>query len=98
MEQNREHIRKCVINVLRSMFKGEGCPEIDDLTNPIADMGFISDDGLDFACEISDQLSFHFPDDRNPFVDDAGHRARRVSEIVDLVCETIPSQSGVPNG
>jgi hypothetical protein len=73
-----------VVDVLRGLLSEAGVP-IDDSTDPICGLGLTSDDGLDFACDVSRQLGFHFPDDQNPFVDDAGHRARRVGEIVDLI-------------
>ena len=89
MPRSIYEIREQVVEVLRGMVKGDPTSEIGDGTEPIRGLGLVSDDGLDFACEISIKLDFHFPDDQNPFVDDSGQRARNVSEIVELIAPMI---------
>ena len=90
MSISSSEVREGVIEILREMVSARDTPEINDGTDPIHGLGLVSDDGLDFACEISTRFGFHFPDDLNPFVDDAGHRARLVREIVDLIAPMIP--------
>lgn len=84
MANSRAEILACVIDVLQGYVTDQGTP-INEGTDPIRGLGLVSDDGLDFACEVSSRLGFHFPDDLNPFVDDSGQRARRVGEIADLI-------------
>jgi hypothetical protein len=91
-------IREQVIDVLRGMVNSDVAPEIGDGTDPIRGLGLMSDDGLDFACEISIRLNFHFPDDQNPFVDDSGQRARNVREIVELITPMIAGKKEASHG
>ncbi len=97
MAFTREEVHDCVLSALRHML-ADPSAEIDETTNPIRGLGFISDDGLDFACEISDRLNFHFPDKKNPFVDDSGRRARRVGEIIDLICPMVQENQEAAHG
>jgi hypothetical protein len=89
MPATPEQVRDCVLEVLCHMVPGVERNEINDATDPIRGLGLISDDGLDFACEISQRLGFHFPNEGNPFVDDLGRRARRVGEIIELICPMV---------
>lgn len=82
-------IFECVVDVIRHLVQDRDAEPINDQTDPIRGLGLESEDGLDFACEISERLGFHFPDDQNPFVDDDGRRPRRVGEIVDLIASTM---------
>ena len=88
MALSREQVKSRVVEDLHKLLS-ETVP-IDDATDPITGLGLDSDDGLDFACDISEELGFHFPDDKNPFVDDTGRRGRRLGEIVDLIMPMLP--------
>jgi acyl carrier protein len=86
---NRDEIRDSVIASIRYL---QTDPEhrdvtITDSTKPITNLGFESDDGVDFACELSSKIGFKIPDDVNPFIDDSGERALSIGEIVNLVFE-----------
>ena len=93
----RDAVYQCVVETLHGMV-GVKDTSIVDSTDQINGLGMVSDDGLDFACEVSDRLGFHFPDDLNPFVDDSGRRPRRVREIVELILPMLQDSAEVPNG
>lgn len=75
-------VRDAVISALKEVTGPDCRTSITDQTKPIGHLGFESCDGVDFACELSDKLGYHIPDDQNPFVDDTRRRARTVGEIV----------------
>ena len=91
MADKLQQVLECVLELLEQMTAGSDHPKIGADTDPIRGLGLCSDDGIDFACEISARLGFHFPDDKNPFIDDTGHRSRPVAEIVTLVYSMLPS-------
>ena len=89
----RDQIRDCVLSSL-AYLQNESEPnsvEILETTKPIPDLGFVSDDGVDFACELSAKAGFLVPEDVNPFVDDSGQRARSVGEIITFVFNLQPT-------
>ena len=95
---NKDRVRKCVFDSLReTLGKDGGDVVISDQTNPIRGLGLKSDDGVDFACTLSDKLGFEIEHAINPFVDDDGKRARSVGQIVSLVCELAAAQKEVSN-
>lgn len=53
--------------------------------NIVKDLGFKSDEGLNFALEIEDEFQVSLPDGMNPFVNDAGNKGRTVSELSDII-------------
>ncbi len=79
-----QKLRMIVIDTLRDLIE-EGAPIISDNTNPISELGLTSDDGLDFACIISEKLGFHIDEKVNPFICDDGDEERNVSKIIALV-------------
>lgn len=92
MKTSRDDIRSCVIESLQRVLGEEVTVQIDDNTNPIQDFGLESADGVDYACVLSERLRYVIPHDVNPFVDDSGQRARKVGEIVDLMCRLLTTQ------
>jgi hypothetical protein len=81
-----------VIESLRRVLGKSDVPQIDENTIPIRDFGLESEDGVDYACALSESVHYIIPHNVNPFVDDSGHRARNVGEIVDLVCGLLKDQ------
>jgi hypothetical protein len=92
MKISRDEIRKGVIESLHRVLGKQDVSHIDDTTNPIGDFGLKSEDGVDYACALSEQLRYIIPHNVNPFVDDSGRRARRVGEIVDLMYGLLANQ------
>ncbi len=92
MKASREDIRGCVIESLQRVLDKPVATQIDDNTNPIQDFGLESADGVDYPCVLSERLRYVIPHDVNPFVDDSGRRARKVGEIVDLMCSLLANQ------
>ncbi len=92
-------IRACVIEGLRFLLSDTNSTEIEitDRMKPIPDLGMISPDGVDFACEISARIGFKIPDDVNPFLNDEGNRALRLNEIVNLIYSLQPAAVEVAN-
>jgi hypothetical protein len=73
-----------VRTALRHFFKslGRDIPEINDETDLVRATGATSDEGVDFAIDLSDALGIEVPHDFNPFVHESGHRGMRFSELV----------------
>lgn len=84
MDKNNDKIRTAVISSLKELID-ENDTTISDNTKPIAGLGLMSDDGLDFACTISEKLGFNLDDKINPFINDVEHRERNVEEIITLI-------------
>ncbi len=83
---NRNQVRDVLLATLRE-FLGDKVPAVvSEDTDPFKDLGLDSEDGVEFACVLSEKFGCKVPDDLNPFVDDARHCARRVSETIDLMC------------
>ena len=61
-------------------------------SNTIADLGFESDEGVDFVLDLCDEFAFEFPDDFNPFVHENGCRGRSVDELVQAVDSLMTSE------
>lgn len=81
---SREQLRAMVVASLRELANNTEA-EITDQTSPKDDLELDSEEGVEFACEISKRMGKHFPDDLNPFVDDDARRGRTVGEIVDFL-------------
>lgn len=94
---DRNEIRDCVIQSLREVL-GNQQVDIDEQTDPMRGLGLDSEDGVDFACTLSDKLKYEIPDKINPLVDDEQNRPRRVDEITDLVCKLLTERKEESNG
>ena len=79
----RERVEQVVNQVIQRLMGVTKELEAND--RPIAGLGLTSLDGIDFACEVQKLLPCEIPKNLNPFVDDAHHKERTVSQIVDLV-------------
>jgi acyl carrier protein len=90
---NRNQVHELLLSTLKDFLKDKGPIQITEYTDPIKDLGLDSEDGVDFACVISEKFGCHVPNDLNPFVDDARHCGRRIGEVVDLVCNLIEKES-----
>lgn len=98
MKINREKIHKCVIESLKEVLDKPIVVEINDQTDPIRNLGLESEDGVEFACALSEKLDYHIPDDLNPFtVDIPRERSRKVFEIVDLICDLLTKEKEPAN-
>ena len=91
---NAAEIRQAIIDAMRDLVPDEAEDTITDSTDPIRGLGLDSEDGLDFACVISERLGFEIPANVNPFVDDDNHRARTIGEIVILIGELAQNEIG----
>jgi acyl carrier protein len=89
MSISRNEVRALIIESIREVVENKDDVSIDDETDPIRELGLDSDDGVDFACAISEKLHYEVPDSINPFVSDKPTRSRRVREIVDLMCKLV---------
>ena len=89
MGLSRDEVRAHVLQSLHEVLGEENAVDINDQTDPIRGLGLNSDDGLDFACALSEKLNYDIPDKVNPLVDDSRRRPRRVGEIVDLMCKLL---------
>lgn len=94
MALTRNEVRDFVIDSIREILPDENQVEIREETDPIRELGLDSDDGVDFACGISEKLNYDIPDRINPFVCDKPIRPRRVGEIIDLMHKLV--QQGDP--
>lgn len=89
MKPNQAEIEARVIEALLELLGAEFAGRINLRTNPIKDCGKDSEDGIEFACLLSERFGVHIPDNVNPFVDDARNRARTVAEISTLVSKLL---------
>lgn len=94
----RNEVQDCVIKTLREVLGNKEVGEIDGKTDPMYGLGLDSEDGVDFACTLSDKLKYEIPDKINPLVDDEQRRPRRVDEITDLVCKLLTERKEESNG
>jgi hypothetical protein len=87
----KDHIPLALVDVpekvkeeLRQFFRslGRDIPDINESTDLIQGTGASSDEGVDFAIDLSDALGVEVPHDFNPFVHKSGRRGMRFSELV----------------
>lgn len=73
-----------VKELLRQFFQsmGRDIPEINDDTDLILGTGASSDEGVDFAIDLSDALGVEVPLSFNPFVHESGRRGMKFGELV----------------
>ncbi len=83
---NRNEVRDVLLTTLREFLSNRAPDQITEATDPFKDLGLDSEDGVDFACVLSEKFDCKVPDNVNPLVDDARHCARRVGETIDLMC------------
>ncbi len=88
----RDSVRDALMATLREFLGEKNSVQLTEATDPFKDLGLDSEDGVDFACVLSEKFGCTVPNDLNPFVDDVQQRPRRVGEIVDLVCRLIEKE------
>jgi len=98
MVANRSEVQEFVIQCLVEMSPLENAPQIDEDMNPMWKLCLDSHDGVNLACKLTEKFSYEIPNEVNPLVDDERKRPRRVSEIVDLVCDLIGTRKVENNG
>ena len=77
-------IASLVERSLRDFMTGMGrdVPELTADTDLIRATGATSDEGVDFAIDLSDAVGTDLPADFNPFVHESGERGMRFGELV----------------
>jgi len=86
---NRNEVRDVFFKTLREFLGDKAPDQITEDTDPFKDLGLDSEDGVDFACVLSEKFGCLVPNNVNPLVDDARQCARRVGETIDLMCVLI---------
>lgn len=92
-------ITEITSQTLREFFRSLG-REIDEInadTNLITGTGASSDEGVDFAIDLSDALGVPVPDSFNPFVHESGKRGMKFSELVEHAREFVRRARGAPD-
>lgn len=88
-DQERNEVRDLYLKALREFLGDKAPADLSEDTDPFKDLGLDSEDGVDFACELSERFGCKIPDNLNPWVDDTRHRPRKLGESIDLICELI---------
>lgn len=86
---NRNDVRDLFLATLRKFLDDKAPDEITEAADPLKDLGLDSEDGVDFACVLSEVFHCKVPDDVNPLVDDARHCPRSVGQAIDLMYNLI---------
>ncbi len=93
-------IRKSVERCLRAFMEGVGrdIEELDDSTDLITGTGATSDEGVDFAIDLSDALGADVPHDFNPFVHESGKRGMKFGELVERAKKFVAARKEEAHG
>lgn len=75
-----EKVKTSLVDFFRSL--GRDIDEITDDTDLIRGTGASSDEGVEFAIDLSDVLGVEVPNNFNPFVHSSGQRANNFRELV----------------
>jgi acyl carrier protein len=86
---NRNEVCDILLATLREFLGDKAPDQITEATDPFNDLGLDSEDGVDFACVLSEKFGCAVPNDVNPLVDDIRHCPRRIGETIDLMCELL---------
>jgi hypothetical protein len=89
-------VKAAILEFFRSL--GRDVPEINDDTDLIKGTGASSDEGVDFAIDLSDALGIEVPHEFNPFVHESGNRGMRFGELVKHAKEFVSAVKGKPHG
>ncbi len=98
MKLNQAEIEARIIEALQELLGAGFAGKISLRTNPIRDCGKDSEDGVEFACLLSERFGIHIPDKVNPFVDDARNRSRTVGEIAALMSKLLQREEVEAHG
>ena len=79
------NVSETVKTALAEFFRGLGreIDTLDDETDLIKGTGATSDEGVDFAIDLSDVLGVDVPNSFNPFVHPSGRRAMKLGELIE---------------
>jgi hypothetical protein len=91
-----DKVKVAIQEFFRSL--GRDIPEINDDTDLIKGTGASSDEGVDFAIDLSDVLGIEVPHDFNPFVHDSGNRGMRFGELVKRAEGFVSAMKEDPHG
>ena len=82
-----ETVKVAIVRFFKST--GRDVPEINADTDLVKDTGASSDEGIDFAIDLSDALGVEVPHEFNPFVHESGERGMRFRELVERAKEFV---------
>ncbi len=88
-----ERVKKVLVDFFQSL--GRDIGEINDDTDLIENTGASSDEGVDFAIDLSVALAANVPNDFNPFVHTSGTRGMKFRELVEHAECFIAKQNGI---
>src|SRR4051794_26029215 len=90
----RAVVERCLRDFLTGL--GRDVPELTDATDLMRATGATSDEGVDFAIDLSDAVGVDVPADFNPFVHESGKRGLRFGELVERVNKFLsgPKEAG----
>lgn len=91
-----ETVRKALLDFFRSL--GRDIGEINDDTDLIQNTDANSDEGVDFAIDLSEALGCDVPNDFNPFVHPSGKRGMKFRELVAYAEGFVSSHRGGERG
>lgn len=84
---NENSVRAVVESCLRAFLDSTGRNHVEFRINShlINDLGFSSDEGVDFVLDLCEALGHNLPLDFNPFIHESGNRGCRMSEMIQRV-------------
>jgi len=88
----RNNVRDLLLATLREFLGDKAPDQLTEETDPLKDLGLDSEDGVDFACVLSEKFGCTVPYNVNPLVDDARRCSRRVGDTIDLMCTLIDKE------
>lgn len=89
---NRTEVLDVLLGTFREFLGAKAPDQLTEETDPFKDLGLDSEDGVDFACVLSEKFNCNVPNNVNPLVDDARQCGRRVGAIADLMCHLIEKE------
>lgn len=89
---NRNEVRDVLLATLREFLGDKAPDQLTEATDPFKDLGLDSEDGVDFACVLSEKFGCMVPNNINPLVDDARQCSRLVGDTIDLMCTLIEKE------
>jgi hypothetical protein len=91
-----EKVKKALVDFFKSL--GRDIDEINDDTDLIRNTGANSDEGIDFAIDLSEVLGSDVPKEFNPFVHTSGKRGMKFQELVEHAERFTAAQKGGGHG
>ena len=91
-----DNVKTALVKFFRSL--GRDIDEIRDQTDLIESTGASSDEGIDFALDLADELGAEVPNEFNPFVHPSGRRGMKFHELVEHAERFVAASKGVHHG